>query len=74
MLILTLATSLMANPSPEQPNIVFFLSDDHACAAVGAYGSRINETPNIDRIADRAVVFDRPTSRIRSASPTGPRS
>ncbi len=59
MLILTLATSLMVNPSPERPNIVFFLSDDHACAAVGAYGSRINETPNIDRIATEGTTFDR---------------
>ena len=59
MLILTLATSLMVNPLPERPNIVFFLSDDHACAAVGAYGSRINETPNIDRIATEGTTFDR---------------
>jgi arylsulfatase A-like enzyme len=42
-----------------QPNIVFFLSDDHACNAVGAYGSRINETPNIDRLAAEGATFDR---------------
>lgn len=41
----------------EQPNIVFIFSDDHATQAIGAYGSRINETPNIDRIAREGGVF-----------------
>ena len=33
------------------PNIVFIMSDDHAAHAISAYGSRINRTPNLDRIA-----------------------
>ncbi len=41
------------------PNIVFIFSDDHAYQAVGAYGSKINQTPNIDRIANQGVRFDR---------------
>lgn len=40
-----------------RPNIVFLFSDDHACQAIGAYGSIINETPNIDRIAAEGAVF-----------------
>jgi arylsulfatase A-like enzyme len=40
-----------------QPNIVFILSDDHACQAISAYGSKINQTPNIDRIAREGVIF-----------------
>ncbi len=43
----------------ERPNILFIFSDDHAYQAVGAYGSRINQTPNIDRIAKEGVRFDR---------------
>jgi arylsulfatase A-like enzyme len=35
------------------------MSDDHAAHAVGAYGSRINATPNIDRIARDGMRFDR---------------
>ena len=35
----------------ERPNIVYIMSDDHASHAISAYGSRINKTPNIDRIA-----------------------
>lgn len=35
----------------QRPNIVFIMCDDHATQAISAYGSRINQTPNIDRIA-----------------------
>jgi hypothetical protein len=34
-----------------RPNIIFILSDDHAYQAISAYGSRLAQTPNIDRIA-----------------------
>ncbi len=41
----------------ERPNIVFIFTDDHATQAISAYGSRINSTPNIDRIAREGGVF-----------------
>ena len=34
------------------------MADDHASQAIGAYGSRINRTPNIDRIARGGMRFD----------------
>lgn len=40
------------------PNLVFVMSDDHAAHAISAYGSRINETPHLDRIADDGMRFD----------------
>lgn len=40
-----------------QPNILFIFSDDHALNAIGAYGSVINQTPNIDRIASEGAIF-----------------
>lgn len=39
----------------QRPNIVFIMSDDHAAQAISAYGSRINKTPNIDRLAKEGV-------------------
>ena len=42
-----------------RPNIVFIMSDDHGYQAISAYGSRINTTPNIDRLATRGMRFDR---------------
>ena len=42
-----------------RPNILFIMTDDHAAHALGCYGSRINRTPNLDRIASEGARFDR---------------
>jgi len=42
-----------------RPNIIFILSDDHAYQAISAYGSKLAQTPNIDRIARGGAVFTR---------------
>lgn len=42
----------------KRPNILFIMSDDHAAHAMSCYGSKINETPNIDRIAKEGMRFD----------------
>ena len=47
-----------AAESEKRPNILFIFADDHAYQAISAYGSRINETPNIDRIAHGGMRFD----------------
>ncbi len=33
------------------------MSDDHAAHAIGAYGSRINQTPHIDRLATEGMML-----------------
>src|SRR2546428_2639427 len=40
------------------PNIVYIMSDDHAAHAIGAYGSRVNTTPHIDRLAREGMRLD----------------
>ncbi len=42
-----------------RPNVIFMMADDHAYQAIGAYGSRLIETPNIDRLAEEGIRFDR---------------
>jgi len=42
----------------DRPNILFIMSDDHAAHAMSCYGSCINRTPNLDRIADEGMRFD----------------
>jgi arylsulfatase A-like enzyme len=42
----------------DRPNILFIMADDHASQAVGCYGSRVNKTPNIDRIAREGARLD----------------
>ena len=41
-----------------RPNILFVMADDHAAHAISAYGSRISQTPAIDRIAREGMRFD----------------
>lgn len=41
-----------------RPNILFIMSDDHASHAMSCYGSRINETPQLDRIAHNGLRLD----------------
>ena len=43
--------------SDDRPNIVFIFTDDHAAHAISSYGSVINETPHIDRLADEGMRF-----------------
>lgn len=45
----------------DHPNIVFIMSDDHAYQAVSAYGHGLNQTPNIDRLANEGALFTRAT-------------
>ena len=40
-----------------RPNIVFIFTDDHAIQSIGAYGSKINKTPHIDRLASEGGIF-----------------
>ncbi|KAA2240693.1 sulfatase [Chitinophaga agrisoli] len=40
-----------------RPNIIFILSDDHAYQAISAYGCKLVQTPNIDRIARGGALF-----------------
>jgi arylsulfatase A-like enzyme len=42
-----------------RPNIIFIMADDHAAHAISAYGSKINQTPNIDRIGREGMRFSR---------------
>ncbi len=49
--------ALLALAAPERPNILFVFTDDHAAHAISAYGSKINTTPNIDRLAKEGMLF-----------------
>jgi arylsulfatase A-like enzyme len=41
-----------------RPNILFIMSDDHAAHAIGAYGSHVNRTPNLDRLAREGALLE----------------
>ena len=44
---------------PARPNILFIMTDDHAAHAMSAYGSVVNQTPNLDRLAKEGMRFER---------------
>ena len=58
--LLTLLLAILAGPAAaaDRPNIIFIMSDDHAAHAISAYGSRVNTTPNIDRLAREGMRLD----------------
>ncbi|HOK24951.1 MAG TPA: sulfatase [Bacteroidales bacterium] len=65
-LLLSLSSAILSCSSNkdtlQRPNILFIMSDDHAWQAVSAYGGPLKDyapTPNIDRIAQNGIRFDR---------------
>jgi arylsulfatase A-like enzyme len=52
--------------SPDRPNIVVFLSDDHGQGFAGCYGNAVIQTTHIDRLAREGIRF----TRLFAASPT----
>jgi arylsulfatase A-like enzyme len=48
------AAEVSARP---RPNILFIMADDHAAHAISAYDSKINQTPNLDRLASEGMRF-----------------
>lgn len=48
----------VASLAAQRPNILYIMTDDHAAHAISAYGSRINRTPNLDRIANEGARLD----------------
>jgi arylsulfatase A-like enzyme len=61
--ISSIAPVLYSQPSTQQrPNIIYIMSDDHAYQAISAYGGPLKDlapTPNIDRIANNGMRFNR---------------
>jgi arylsulfatase A-like enzyme len=56
LLLPLLALAAIAADAP-RPNILYIMADDHASHAMSCYGSRINQTPNLDRIAGAGMRF-----------------
>eukprot|EP00752_Nemacystus_decipiens_P013664 g12117.t1 len=61
-LVLTPRPAAAADDQPTPPNIVFIFSDDHAYQALGAYNSYLKDvvrTPNLDKLAQQGMLFER---------------
>jgi arylsulfatase A-like enzyme len=60
------STPVAAKP----PNVVFILTDNHGAWTLGCYGNKDIRTPNIDRMADEGMLFERALSSNPVCSPT----
>ncbi len=59
LVLLSAQAALAEPPAPgARPNIIFIMSDDHAQAALSCYGSKLNSTPNLDRLAREGIRFE----------------
>lgn len=55
--VLVLSVVCQTLLAAELPNIIFIFSDDHAQHAISAYGSKVNQTPHLDRLAKDGARF-----------------
>jgi len=72
---LTASLGLLAaarlNAAPKRrPNVVFFLADDLGWMDTSLYGSQYYETPNIERLAKRGMMFSNAYAANPLCSPT----
>lgn len=51
------AANRFAAPGRDRPNFLFLLSDDQTFRALGALGELEVQTPNLDRLARRGILF-----------------
>lgn len=65
-----LASCQKQEKKQDRPNIIFIMSDDHAYQAISAYGHGLNETPNIDRLAEEGAMFTRSTVTNSISAPS----
>ena len=53
-----------------RPNIVYIMADDHSPDAISCYGSKLIQTPNIDRIAKSGMRFTHAFANNSICSPS----
>jgi len=57
--VLMVIPAHQSSSAAKRPNILFIMTDDHAAHAISCYGSKVNRTPNMDRLATEGIRFDR---------------
>ena len=55
--VILLPAAMVHTQRDSRPNIIFIMTDDHAAHAISAYGSKVNQTPHLDRLAREGALF-----------------
>jgi choline-sulfatase len=58
LLLFSACTNPQGGVSDKQPNFLFIIADDQAPHTLKAYGNKVCQTPNLDRLADEGIVLD----------------
>ncbi len=58
------------NKKPEKPNVLFILVDDFGYSDLSCMGSKFYETPNVDGIAQRGMIFTNGYASCQVSSPS----
>ena len=63
-------TSANAASKNSKPNVIIILADDYGWNDLGCMGSKYYETPNLDRLAKRSVMFTNGYANCSVSSPS----
>ncbi|MSV29752.1 MAG: DUF4976 domain-containing protein [Bryobacterales bacterium] len=66
----TLAGAPLARPATRKTNVIMFMTDDHGAWAMGAYGCKEIQTPNLDKLASGGARFTRAFASTPVCSPS----
>src|SRR6185295_5088355 len=58
-LLIFLSLFSVSTFAQERPNIIYIMSDDHDADAISAYNKKLISTPNIDRISNEGILFNK---------------
>lgn len=64
------ASLYAAGTASSKPNILFIMADDLGWRDLGCFGSKFHQTPNIDKLAARGVMFTQAYAANPLCSPT----
>jgi arylsulfatase A-like enzyme len=64
------ASRTVANDVVDRPNIVLILADDLGWTGARCFGSDFYETPNIDRLAEQGMRFDKAYANMMNCAPS----
>lgn len=79
LLFIAFSYSILSNAAAEnrstdqpesRPNIVLIIADNQSSSLLGAYGNQEIETPNIDELAKRGIIFTNAFAASGVCSPT----
>jgi len=68
--VLVTGGNKIQTPCKTKPNIIYIVTDDLGWSDLGCYGADLHETPNIDKLAKKSLIFTNSYAAGPVSSPT----